>query len=101
MDNDTVEQLEYCQLIKNPKYKGIWLQSMMREVGQLSQGVPGVIDGMDTCFLSTNTRSQTSNPRIVVDIHETKEYPYQTHKTLGGNIINYPGDCQTSLWLSC
>ena len=35
------------------------------------------------------------NFRIVVDYLPHKEYPYHTHLTAGGNLINYPGNVVT------
>ena len=38
-DDVTGEQLEYRQLISNPKYKEIWTKSGANEFGRLAQGV--------------------------------------------------------------
>ncbi len=39
-------------LLVNPKYKELWGKSFMKELGRLSQGLPGVSKGTDTIVLS-------------------------------------------------
>jgi hypothetical protein len=52
--HETGESLEYCQLIKHPKYKQLWSSSYAKKLGRLCQGFKGndstrpPVDGTDT-----------------------------------------------------
>ena len=50
MDNQTGKLLNYCQLMRNPKYKkhGAYQISAANEFGQFAQGVGGRIKGGKT-----------------------------------------------------
>ena len=40
--------MEYRQLIKNPKHRLVWVKVFANEIGRLSQGVGGRVDGNET-----------------------------------------------------
>ena len=45
LDEDTGELMEYCRLMKNPKYRPLYRDSYTKEFGGLSQGMPGLAEG--------------------------------------------------------
>jgi hypothetical protein len=47
-DPITDKQLEYRQLISNPRTKKVWLRSSANEFGRLAQSVGGCIKGTNT-----------------------------------------------------
>jgi hypothetical protein len=49
IDKDTGSTLEYCQLIKIPKYQDIWTRSFANMPGRLFQGICKY-KGTNTCF---------------------------------------------------
>ena len=42
------EILQYCHLMAHPEYRVVWGKSCAKELGRLSQGLTGVVDGTDT-----------------------------------------------------
>jgi len=45
VDKKTGKLLNYCQLMRHPKYKTAWITSAANEFGRLAQGVGGQIKG--------------------------------------------------------
>ena len=92
---------EYRHLITNPKYQEIWKPAYGKELGRLAQGLEGIVEGTDTItFIFKNEipsdrwRNITYG-RIVMNLQPEKEYPYRVRLTVGGDRINFPGDCGT------
>jgi hypothetical protein len=85
-------------LLVNPKYKDLWGKSFTKELGRLAQGIPGVT-GTDTIiFIRRNEVplkriNDNTYGWVCVNYHPKKEDPNCTQLTVGGNCINYPGDC--------
>ena len=50
LDEDTGELMEYCRLMKNPKYRPLYRNSYAKGLGRLAQGMPGLTDGTNTIF---------------------------------------------------
>ena len=48
MDKQTVQILNYCQLLRSPKYKKAWNILAANEFGRLTQWVGGRIKGTNT-----------------------------------------------------
>jgi hypothetical protein len=48
LDQETGQLLEYCQLLKHPRFKEVWNRSSADEFGRLAQGVGGQVKGTDT-----------------------------------------------------
>ena len=48
LDAETGDLLEYCHLLKHPKYKEAWKYSLGNKVGHLAQEIPGRNIGTDT-----------------------------------------------------
>ena len=91
------EIFEYRHLIKDPRYKDVWEDSMCDELGRLTQGRTKTgLAGTDTMNfilfdnIPEDRRKDITYPRIVVDYRPQKEKPNRTRITVGGNRINYP-----------
>ena len=50
IDDDTGKEFNYRQLSKHPKHKKICKQLFANEIGRLSQGAGGRVDGTDNMF---------------------------------------------------
>ena len=99
---ETGESYEYRHLIKDPKYKDVWEDSMCDELGRLAQGRATTgLKGTDTLHfipfekIPQERRQDITYPRIVVDYRPQKEKPNRTRITVGGNRINYPYNVTT------
>ena len=58
LGEETRKLLEYKQLVNHPKYKEALQHTFGNEISQLAQGLPNMVQGTDTIFLSTNTNYQ-------------------------------------------
>ena len=100
VDEHTGKSLEFRHLIKMPKYKNIWNNSMSNEIGRLAQGNSRV-QGTNTMFSITyenillDRRKDVTYARIVVDYRPQKQEKERTRITVGGNLINYPENVST------
>ena len=101
LDATTGELLEYRHLIRRPQYQRVWGGAFGKEIGRLAQGLPGVVEGTDTIdFISKgevppDRLRDTTYARIVANYRLEKEDPNRIRITMGGDKINYPGDCGT------
>eukprot|EP00804_Cyclotella_cryptica_P012520 CCRYP_017704-RB/>CCRYP_017704-RB protein AED:0.24 eAED:0.24 QI:0/0/0/1/0.5/0.33/3/0/909 len=101
LNDETGELMEYRHLIANPKYRDTWQNAYGKELGRLAQGLPGIVKGTDTiAFIQQSHVPQdrwkdVTYGRIVANFRPEKEDPYRIRLTVGGNRINYPGDCGT------
>jgi hypothetical protein len=63
--------------------------------------MPGRVDGTNTIFfihkneIPLDRRKDVTYDRIVCTVRPEKDDPNRTRLTVGGNLINYPGDCGT------
>ena len=48
LDEETGDLLEYRHLVKHLNHKKVWGVAFSKEVGRLSQGLPGIIEGTNT-----------------------------------------------------
>jgi len=98
IDDDTGAALEYRHLIKSEKYSGIWERSFANELGRLFQGIRD-IPGTDTCFFIRKSQvpkhKRATYGRIVCNVRPQKEEIYRTRLTVGGNLIDFPGNKST------
>jgi hypothetical protein len=98
MDSDTGDMLEYRHLLKNPKYRETWSKAFGKEIGRLAQGQEGVVEGTDALhFIDYNEiprdrRKDVTYARICADYRPEKSDPNRIRITVGGNLVNYPGD---------
>jgi hypothetical protein len=95
----TGKEMEYSDLMKDPRLQPIWTRGFGNECGRLFQGIRD-IPGTDTCFfidLETipNDRKITYG-KIVCDYKPHKKEKERVRLTVGGDIIDYSGDVATS-----
>eukprot|EP00804_Cyclotella_cryptica_P020437 CCRYP_014425-RA/>CCRYP_014425-RA protein AED:0.04 eAED:0.02 QI:0/0/0/1/1/1/2/0/1218 len=101
LNDETGELMEYRHLISNPKYRDTWKNAYGKELGRLAQGLPSIVKGTDTivfiqrAHIPHDLRKDVTYGRIVANFRPEKEDPYRIRLTVGGNRINYPGDCGT------
>ena len=101
LDPETGDMMEYRHLVANPKYRPIWKPAYGKELGRLAQGLPGVVKGTDTivfiekCDVPFDRWRDITYGRICANYRPEKEDPYRIRLTVGGNLINFPGDCGT------
>jgi len=98
-DVTTGRQLEYRHLVKGPT-KEAWVQSFANELGRLAQGVlPNMPSGSNTIrFVAKSAVPRDRKVMygcIVVEIRPQKAETHRTRLTVGGNLIEYPGDVST------
>lgn len=98
LDPETGITLEYCDLIKEEKYRDVWTKSFAKELDRLAQGKLGN-KGTETIFFISklkvpNGRTVTYG-QICVNYRPQKDDPYCTRLTIGGDRIEYPWDVST------
>ena len=82
IENDTVEQLDYQDLVKNDKCRDTWIKSLTNELDRLAQGVRD-IKGTDTIFvvlkyaIPKNRIKEVTYGRIVVAYKPNKSEPHR------------------------
>ena len=91
----------YKQLLKIPSLRKIWTAAMCKELGNISQGW-GNKKGTDTVQFLTHQEilaipkdRTVTYARIVVDYRPQKDDPNRVRITVGGNLIDYPGELTT------
>ena len=94
LDDDTGDLLEYCHLIKHPKYKDSWSNSFGKEIRRLATTTETIFFISKT-DISQDRKGDETYGQIVCVYREGKKDKYHTRITIGGNLINYPGDCGT------
>ena len=89
--------LQYRQLLHTPD-KHTWIQSLSNEFGRLAQGNDRV-RGTNTIFFIPKSKIPAGRAptyaSIVVSIRPEKSETHRTRLTVGGNLINYPGEVST------
>jgi hypothetical protein len=94
LDDDTGDLLEYRHLIKHPKYKDTWSNSFGKEIRRLATTTETIFF-INKTDIPQDRKSDVTYGRIVCVYREGKKDKYRTRITMGGNLINYPGDCGT------
>eukprot|EP00804_Cyclotella_cryptica_P028368 CCRYP_016432-RA/>CCRYP_016432-RA protein AED:0.27 eAED:0.27 QI:0/0/0/1/1/1/2/0/586 len=101
LNDKTGELMEYRHLVSNPKYRDTWKNAYGKALEHMVQGVPGIVKGTDTIvFIHKTTVPQdrwenVTYGHIVANFCPKKDDLYRTCLTVGGNCINFPGDCGT------
>jgi hypothetical protein len=94
LDNDTGNLLEYRHLIKHLKYKDTWRNSFGNEIRWLATTTETIIS-INKTDIPQDQKGAKTYGRIICVYREGKKDKYPTRITVGGNLINYPGDCGT------
>ena len=92
--------MEYRDLVKDPTTKKVWTRSMANELGRLANGVgTRMKTGTETIkFIKKSQVPQgktVTYARIVAELRPQKAEPERVRITVGGNLIDYPGDKST------
>eukprot|EP00804_Cyclotella_cryptica_P000090 CCRYP_013749-RA/>CCRYP_013749-RA protein AED:0.16 eAED:0.11 QI:0/0/0/1/0/0/3/0/1031 len=92
---------KYEKLANDPILQTVWTKAMCKELGRLAQGWDGR-KGTDTIFFMSHDEIKQipchrtiTYARIVVNYRPQKDNPNRVHITVGGNLINYPGELTT------
>ena len=94
IDGETGEIMEYRHLLKNPKHCERWQRAFGREIRRLAT----TTETIKFVLLSEIPRDRLKDQtyaRIVADERPEKPEPDRIRVTMGGDRINYPGDCGT------
>ena len=101
IDKSTGASLEYKHLIRQPDAKQFWTHSFTNELGRLAQGVNNSGDGTTTIqfipydSIPNDWHAHVTYGRIVVEYKPHNTEKHHTHLTVGGNLIEYPGNVTT------
>ena len=95
---------KYMTLAKDPDTREVWTRAFGKELGGLAQGDTTTnTKGTNTIvFLDHDgiraipTDRTITYARIVVDYRPQKEDPNRVRITVGGNLIDYPGELTTN-----
>ena len=96
----------YKKVIACPELREVWMKAMCKELGNIAQGYS---DGENINEKGTNTvrfltheeiraipkDRKITYARIVVNFREQKDDPNRVRITVGGNLIDYPGELTT------
>ena len=93
----------YQKLLKQDSTREIWVFAMCKELGTLSQGYKGLVEGRNTFFFMSHDKICVILPdktvtyaRIVVDYRPQKSDPNCVRLTVGGDLLNVPGGLSTT-----
>ncbi len=86
--------LEYCHLLKHPKYKGVWSKLLGKEIQCLATTTKTIAFIAKQDIPQARCRDITYG-WIVCNYRPEKKDLHRTRITMGGNLINYPNDCGT------
>jgi hypothetical protein len=96
VNQDTGTSLEYHQLIQYETTFPVWNKAASSEFGRLAQGVGGRIEGSNIIFFILHQGipkgKVVTYGRFVVEIRTKKPEVHRVRLTVGGNLIQYPGD---------
>jgi hypothetical protein len=101
LNNETGELMEYQHLVTNPKYRDTWKTAYGKELGQLSQGLPSIVNSTNNIAFIHKTDLPPDQWKdimygcIVANFCPQKDDPYCICVTVRGNRIYFPGDCGT------
>jgi hypothetical protein len=94
LNDKTGNLLQYHYLMKHPKHKDIWTKSFRKEMICLATTTETIF------FIKKNDIPEercgnVTYGRIICVYHNGKKDKFCTCITMGGNLINYPGNCRT------
>ena len=82
IDKDTRKVLEYRHLIQREKFRKVWTNAFTKELGCLTQGIDGKVEGTDTMFflpyedIPKDRCTNVTYGKIVVDYRPQKDNSY-------------------------
>ena len=93
----TGKLMEYRDLITDPSTRATWLRSAAIEFGRLAQGLSdNRVEPTNTIFFIPRSKvpehKRSTYARFVCSYRPQKAEPYHTRITVGGNLIDYPGN---------
>jgi len=94
LDDETGDLLEYRHLMKHSKYKDIWTKSFGTETRRLATTTETIFF-IKKDEIPQERRGDETYARIVCVYRDGKKDKYRTRITMGGNLVNFPGDCGT------
>jgi hypothetical protein len=99
LDPITGQSLEYRQLSQGPT-KDKWIHGFANEIGRLAQGIgTRMPTGTDTIHFIKREQVPSDRKvtygRIVATIRPQKSETHPVRLTVGGDLIDYPGDVST------
>jgi len=94
LDDETGDLLEYNHLMKHSKYKDVWTKSFRTEIRRLATTTK-IIFFVQKEDIPSDRKGDETYARIVCAYHDGKKDKYRTSVTMGGNLVNFPGDCGT------
>jgi hypothetical protein len=94
LDDETGDLLEYCHLMKHPKYKDVWTKLFGTEICRLTTTTETIFF-VKKDKIPDDRKGNETYARIVCVYRNGKKDKYRTRITMGGNLVNYPGDCGT------
>jgi hypothetical protein len=101
LNMDTGKLMEMKHLLVNPKYKEVWGKLYTTELGRLAHGIPGVSKGTDTIIFILRDEVPIDRIKdvtygcVCINYRPEKDDPNQICLTIGGDRVNYPGNCGT------
>jgi hypothetical protein len=99
INEDTGASLEYLHLIIDYSTFTIWNKAAANDFVRLAQGVGSRIDDLNIILFiprqAVPKGKLVTYGRFVVDIRPDKSEVHRVRLTVGGNLIQYPGDVST------
>jgi hypothetical protein len=95
----TGEEMEYMELMKDPRLQPLWKRDFGNECGRLFEGIRDIA-GTNTCFFIKLTNVpkyiKITNGKIVCDYKPHKKEKERVRLTVGGDRLDYSGDVAIS-----
>ncbi len=94
LDDETGNLLEYHHLMKHPMYKDVWTKSFRTEIRHLTTTTETIFF-VKKDKIPDDRKGNESYARVVCVYCNGNKDKSRTRITMGGNLVNYPGDCGT------
>jgi hypothetical protein len=94
IDDETGELMEYRHLLKDTKHRERWQRSFSKEIWRLAT-LTETIKFLIKLEIPRDRWRDITYARIVCNERPKKKDPDRTRIIMGGNQINYPGNCGT------
>jgi hypothetical protein len=94
LNDETGDLLKYRHLMKHPKYNDVWTKSLGTEICRLAT-MTETIFFIKKGDIPEDRKKDKTYARIVCVFCDGKKDKYRTRITMGGNLVNYPGNCLT------